>query len=140
MYTLVNPNNLENHWYLAAPWIAQAIGSSDTWQDLEEIKGRCKQGLANLWIGRKPDGELDVVLVTETWILGGMKTLVLRWLCGKDMSEWIEDYPVLETFAAANGFSQVNIWGRKGFEKICKPLGFEHAFTVLSKPIIRGLH
>lgn len=140
MYALIHPSNIESHWPIVAPWIAQAIGNSDTWRDLDEIKKLALEGVARIWIGKKPQGQIDVVLVTETWIMDGKKTLVLRWLAGKDMKEWLEDFPLVEGWAISQGFQDIHIWSRPGFAKICKPLGFRHEFTVLSKPLIRGMH
>ncbi len=139
MYTIVNPINVEHHWPLAAPWIAQAIGASDTWMDLDYIKQQCKEGVSNLWIGRDQAEEIEVVLVTETWFIAGRKTCVMRWLAGRNMDAWFQDFATLENFAFHNGFQAIHIWGRKGWERACKSLGFTHEFTVLGKPIIRGL-
>lgn len=140
MYQLVHPANVEEYWHMVAPWIAQAIGESDAWYDLEAIKKGAKEGLCRLWIGRDQNQEIDLVLVTETWYMDGRKVLVLRWLCGKNMHEWLEDFHLVEGWAMSNGFQDIHIWGRPGFSKICKPLGFRHEFTVLSKPLIRGLN
>lgn len=139
-YVIVHPANIEVYWPIAAPWIAQAIGESDTWKDLDDIKKQIKENISTLWIGRNPDGSVYAVLVTETWYMAGRKVLVLRWLCGCDFEEIKDDFFLIENFAQNNGFQDIHIWGRKGFEKVCKPLGFEHAFTVLSKPVMRGLH
>jgi len=139
MYRQVQPANVEQHWALVAPWIAQAIGGSDSWKDIDEIKKLCIDGSAHIFIGYDLQNEIDVVLVTETWMFDGRKTLVLRWLAGKNMNQWFQDYDVLEAWAAGLGFQDVHIWGRPGFVKMCKPLGFRHEFTVISKPIMRGL-
>lgn len=140
MYSLVHPTSVESHWPMVAPWIAQAIGNSDTWRDLEEIKKLAKEGVARIWIGYNAEKKIDVVMVTETWIMDGRKVLVLRWLAGVNMSEWFQDWDLVESWASAQGFQDIHIWGRPGFAKACKSLGFRHEFTVCSKPLIRGHH
>lgn len=140
MYKLIHPSNVDNVWHLVAPWIAQAIGQEDTWTDLSTIHERAKQGIARIWIGENLKHEIDVVLVSETWHMDGRQILVLRWLAGKNMEEWLQDISVVEAFAAANGFHAVQIWGRPGWIKAMKPLGYKHEFAVVSKPLIRGLH
>jgi hypothetical protein len=73
-------------------------------------------------------------------MFGGRKVLVFRWLAGKNMEQWFDDFNLVEAWAGGMGFQDIHIWGRPGFTKVCKPLGFRHEFTVLSKPIIRGLN
>lgn len=140
MYQLIHPMNVELNWHLVAPWIAQAIGDSDSWRDLDEIKRCAKEGSSRIWIARDKNNEIDMVLVTEQWMVDGRKVLVLRWLCGKNMASWMEDLNILEGWAVSNGFQDIHIWGRPGFARACKSLGFRHEFTVVSKPLIRGLN
>lgn len=140
MYEQVHPMNVDQVWHLVAPWIAQAIGDSDTWVDLAEIYKNAKLGHARIWIGRDLSNQIDMVLVTETWFLDGRRTLVLRWLCGKNMKEWLEDISLIEAWAQSNGFQNVHIWGRPGWIRVCESLGYKHEFTVLSKPLKRGLN
>lgn len=140
MYHLVHPNNVEGVWHLVAPWIAHAIGDSDTWGDLPKIKEMAKDGIARIWVGKNEKEEIDIVLVTETWFFDGRKTLVLRWLCGKDRENWFQDLDLVEAWAISNGYHTMHVWGRPGWKKVMKPLAYKHEFTVLSKPLIRGLH
>jgi len=140
MYQQINPNNVENIWHIVAPWIAQAIGDSDTWSDLDTIKENALRGHAHIWIGKDQQDQMDVVFVTETWFLDGRRALVVRWLCGRNMAEWIGDLSYLENWAAQNGFQSLQIWGRKGWIRACKSLGYKNEFTVLSKPLLRGLN
>lgn len=140
MYEQIHASNVEQVWHLVAPYIAQAIGDSDTWSDLDAIKQKAKNGYATVWIGRDQEKQIDVVFVTEPWILDGRKALVIRWLCGKNLKEWLPDLEYLEDWAMANGFQAMQVWGRPGWVRVLKPLGYKHEFTVLSKPLIRGLN
>lgn len=139
MYMQIHLSNVEQMWHLVAPYIAQAIGDSSTWSDLDAIKDKAKAGHAHIWIGKDQNDVVDVVFVTETWYLDGRKALVVRWLCGVNRDAWLPDTEFLENWAATNGFQNVQIWGRPGWVKVCKSLGYKHEFTVLSKPLIRGL-
>lgn len=139
MYEQIHASKVDDVWHVVAPWIAQAIGDSDTWSDLEAIKDNAKRGFSHIWIGRKPNQEVDVVFVSETWFLDGRRAFVIRWLTGKDMNEWIEDLEYIENWASSNGYQSVHIWGRPGWQRVCKPLGYKHEFTVMSKPLMRGL-
>jgi hypothetical protein len=140
MYERIAPGNVSGIWPWVAPWIAQAIGASDTWSDLESIKDKAQQGYAHIWIGRDQSDRIDVVFVTETWYMDGRKALVIRWLAGKEMDNWLGDLEWIENYAVNDGYHVVHIWGRPGWQKVCKPLGYKHEFTVISKPLIRGMN
>lgn len=140
MYRLVHPSNVEDIWHKVAPWIAQAIGEAETWGDLGQIKAMAMAGAARIWIGYDAQDNVDVVLVSEHGMVGGRQTLILRWLCGKNLDQWLQDIEMIEGWAIANGYQSIHIWGRAGWQKVCKPLGYTHEFTIIGKPLIRGLH
>jgi len=141
MYKLIHPMNVEEYWSKAAPWIAQAIGNESSWTDLNIIKSKLLVGNSQLWIGYKPGTEeIDVVAVTEGLNIVGKPTLVIRWLSGIGMKNWIQDIGLIEHWAKEQGFAELQIWGRHGFEAVLKPLGYKHIFTVLGLDLNRGMH
>lgn len=134
MYTMVHPVNVEKVWHLVAPWIAQAVEASTLPWDLNNIKENAQRGGCSLIVGKKPNSpDIDMVLVAEHHNIGGKPVLVVHWCAGINMDSWISDLPLLEDLAHTMGFSQIQIWGRKGWEKKLRPLGYMHEFTVVSK-------
>jgi hypothetical protein len=142
MYKLVNPMNIDNYWSLVAPWIAQAIDDDpDTWVDLDVIHQQLNINGMQLWIGENPiDNEMDVVAVTEAMKFGGRLTLVIRWLSGKNVDNWVQDIGVIEYWAKDKGFADLQIWGRRGWERKLRPLGYKHVFTAIGRNLERGMH
>jgi hypothetical protein len=141
MYTLVNPFNVEEHWPRVAPWLTLALGPYETWIDLSFIKEKAKAGFAQIWIGHKPQSsEIDLVLITESMTIDEKSTLVVRWAAGKDMDEWFGDLGLLEAWAKANGFYKIQVWGRRGWERKLRPLGYTHEFSVVGRLLDRGVH
>ncbi len=141
MYALLAPGNVESNWAKIAPWIAQAIEGSRAAQDLEQVKARAMNGSMQIWIGANPRTKLvSMVLVTEAILIDEIPMLVLRMLAGVDIDECLPDMALIESWAIGKGFHSLQVWGRKGWEKKLKPLGFRHEYTILSKVLDKGLH
>lgn len=141
MYTLVSPMNVEQYWPTLAPWIAKAIGGDDPGEDLAIIKHKACNSVAQIWVGASPElKKIDLVLVTEGMVLEGIPTLVLRWLTAANFEECAPDLALVERWAYHQGYKRLQAWGRHGWERKLKPLGFVHSFTVMDKFIEQGLH
>ena len=73
-----------------------------------------------LWALITADGEPEVVavLVTEIIDYPRRRVLDLALMAGDRMELWIDSLPVLERWAVANGVDQVQVHGRKGWERV----------------------
>lgn len=142
MYALIHPVRIEDAWLKVAPWIALAIGSDpEDWIDLEHIKPRLLCGAMQLWIGHEPGTEkIESVLITEGTLIGKDPTLIVRWATIKGLNAHLQDIGLLERWAMDNGFSKLQVWGRPGFSRILKPLGFSKKFEVTERTLDRGVH
>jgi hypothetical protein len=136
--TVLLPMDIELHWLTVAPWIVQAVGEGVDDTDMKYIKQQALAGAAQIWVVRKKD--IEAVLVTEAAFYGGRRTLILRWLCGKRIDEWAAILEAVELWAYENQFERVEAWGRKGWEKVLRPLQYTHEFTVLGKSLARRMH
>src|SRR5690606_31342744 len=128
-------------WPKVAPWIAQAVGEEYV-ESLEIIKQDAMRGTAQIWVGHSPiDQQIEVVCVTEVHILGKTRTCVVRWLAGIEVELWSQELEALiENWAKHHECLAIQVWGRKGWERVCKPLGYSHSFTVLHKRLDLGVH
>ena len=50
-------------------------------------------------------------------------------------SAWMKSHPVLEQFAKELECSNMSVWGRPGWERALKPLGYKKAYTVMVKDL-----
>jgi hypothetical protein len=141
MYALIAPGNVDTHWDNIAPWLEQAIGIANPMEDLDIIKDKIRRGVAQLWLGKEPETDLvDMVLITEGMVLDGIPTLVIRWLTSTGLEQILEDFDLLENWAKNQGFTRIQVWGRRGWERRLRTLGFVHNATILDKFITQGLH
>ncbi len=141
MYTIVNPQAVERMWPLVADMLKTAFTPFTAEQQLAEVKRRAIAGAAVLIVGQKPNSsEIDMVLVAEDCIIDEAKVMIVHWLAGHDIMEWLCDVELLKSIARDCGYDRLQVWGRKGWEKALMPYGFRHEFTVLSVPLKVGVH
>jgi len=141
MYRILHPTNIEQAWPAIEPWLRDAVDDTTAEVDLAQIKQDARAGASLVIVGYDPKSlEMDLALVCECRRLGGMLTLVIMWAAGKNMRDWIHDISIIENIARDRGFVQLQIWGRKGFEKMLKSEGYRHEFTVIGKPLHYGVN
>lgn len=142
MYKLINPYNVADNWNMVEPFIKDAIVNQDDVVDLDYIRNRAMQGSCQIWVGQNPvTNEIDLVLVSESIHSNGKNVLILRWASGKNMDEWFFDIGLLENWAKEKGFDEIEVWGRRGWERKLRPLGYTHRFTVISRNLNEiGVH
>lgn len=141
MYMLLAPTKVEENWMEIAPWIAQAITGARISEELESVKQRALAGGMQIWIGMKPrSNQITMVFVTEGFMLEGSPVLVLRMMAGVNVDECLPDLAILERWAINQGFHTLEVWGREGWKRKLRPLGFHYEYTILRKVLDKGLH
>jgi hypothetical protein len=140
-YTLLEPRNLDSAWPRVAPWLMQAIGTEDKWGEIEEIRMGIARGMMQLWVIQdRKSGDLLAVAVTEVHQAGNVKSLVVRWMGGKDIKRWLTDLGLMERWGIINGCTKMEIWGRSGWTRWFSKVGYKEEFRVISKQLEQELH
>jgi hypothetical protein len=141
MYKLIAKDNVYDVWPVVAPWVAQAMGAEENWPELTFIRDRAMQGYVQLWVSEEPNtSEIDFVMVTEGMQLAHRRVLVIRWLTAVNIETHLQDLHILEDWAKRNGYEDMQIWGREGWKRKMRSLGYEPEFTVVRKDLTRGIH
>lgn len=139
---MVLPQHLESIWPKMAPWIVQAMQGSGEIDPLalDRLKDDIAKGTCQLWGVLDEDEEILAAAVTGTGFVGGRAAVVIRYLSGTVMAEWINAIAMIERWAMDHDFELVEVWGRPGWIKALKPHGYRHAFHVLEKNVRQELH
>lgn len=142
MYVLIAPQNVDKHWSLVAPWIAQAMDRMDNVQGLDSIRLAAISGMAQIWVGHAPvTEEIEVVMVTEGAMVNGEPVCLIRLLSGQGAHNWLSELcAFVECWAKQRGFKHMQVWGRKGWERVLRHEGYTHEATVLMKPLDHEVH
>ena len=113
-----------SHWDRCAEWLVSGLeGSPFTLNDLAR---KLQAGTAQFWPGKR------AAMVTEVQSVGSDRVMVVL-SAGGDMDEIMEMRPGIEAMARLMGCSAAEIEGRKGWEKMLKPHGYEFHTVVLRK-------
>jgi hypothetical protein len=140
-WTLVTPAYLDTAWRVCAPWLIQAIGGEDQWDQISEIQQDVFRNAMQLWVVQcQKSGDVLAVFVTEPQLVGRVKTLVVRWAGGKEIDTWLEDLAVVERWAQRNDFAAVQIWGRPGWGRRFSRHGYQESYRVIMKKLGKELH
>lgn len=116
-------------WARCAPWIAAALEFGRDTHSLNDVLAEVLAGEAQFWPGERS------AVVTEMHEHPRLRAVHL-WLCGGDLTELVEGMlPAIEAWARANNCSRLSTCGRKGWDRVLKPKGFEPAFHVAIKEL-----
>jgi hypothetical protein len=67
---------------------------------------------------------------------GGVNILNLTTVGGTDMIEWMDNFSdVIDKIAYEQGCDEIYIVGRPAWQKILKPMGFNHIHTVMGRKV-----
>jgi len=138
---LLRPQDIDYAWQYIGPWVVQAIGNEAAFMDVEYIKDKARMGNCLIWVGHSPPysdpNNIEVVLICEVAFYCNIRTLILRWLSGKNMENWFHHLDQLELWASRSGFLRMEVWGREGWKRMLKSHGYAHEYTHLAK-FLRG--
>lgn len=104
----------------------QALLLSGQNKTLEDLENSLLRGESLLWVGE------NCALVTE-FLEDEYGKLLHVWLGTGDLHEIVSLEPGLSAWARARGCYYMSIDGRKGWERILKPLGFHFVNGELRK-------
>ena len=115
------------HWDRCKPWIKEGLhGSLISVEDIERL---LNEGKAVLWPGQ------SCAIVSEfvDYSSGERASQVLS--AGGDLQEILSMVPGMEAFARLSGCAVSIVEGRKGWEKVLKPAGYEFLSLKLSRKL-----
>ena len=117
---LIGLEAIEGAWPAVKHFVERAIAEGTGGITPDDVLEQLRSGGMQLWALITADGEPEVVavLVTEVIDYPRKRVLDLALMAGDRMELWIDSLPVLEKWAVANGVDQVQVHGRKGWERV----------------------
>lgn len=115
------------HWERCKAWIADGLEGSLL--KVEDIEAALARGEAVLWPGER------CALVSEfvSYPSGERASQVMS--AGGDLDEILSMVPGMEAFARLNGCAVSTVEGRRGWERVLKPAGYEFLSIKLRKTL-----
>lgn len=104
------------HFERCKPWLVDALEGG--FYTIDDVMRAIAENRAQFWPGK------NAAIVTEVDQIS-QKRVIRVWLAGGDMDEIIQMSHGIESWARLQGCEEVLIEGRKGWERMLKPQGYE---------------
>lgn len=127
-------NAIDLIWSEASPIIEQALAHADSKYSLEDVYGFIQSRDMQLWAIYNNKG-LQGITVTQIICYPQEKRLLIVFLAGIDFDKWINLWFPMRDWAKEEGCTACEIFGRPGWERRLKEIGFEKIHTVLKVEI-----
>ncbi len=136
----LEPVEILTHWEEVESFLRPAIiGDADV--TLTAIRTHAIGQLKQIWKFSDDSGKTTGYAVTEIYTPDGDTiTAQIHFAAADDISFLTNHLDHFEHWAREAGANQIEIIGRKGWEKIMRPLGFIHNYTSLTRHIAKELH
>lgn len=135
--SVVPPEMVDTFWPEALPLLAKAFKYSSAKVDADDVRHDISVGNQTLWI---------VFEDTPQNIIGAFTIRVKAYpaasaLCGEHLGgerldEWADKlFEIMEEYARDLGINNLELIGRRGWEKILKPKGWKSSLVIFEKEI-----
>ncbi len=116
-------------WSRCRPWIEAALPYCYGTHTIEDVERQIAEGRLQFWPGMR------CAVVTEIVEYPRLKALNF-FLIGGELDELLTQmHPVIVEWAKALGCTRVASTGRKGWERVLRPLGYGKTLSMMLKPI-----
>ena len=132
LYPVFDARAIDNIWPVVEHLLKRVEDHKVHVSDMYEF---VRQGDWLLWVCQIPDtNEITSVIITEFIEYPQVTNLRVIFLSGDD-EDWAYGMSVFEDFARINQCHDVEVLGRKGWERVLKSRGFKLNHITLSKEI-----
>lgn len=126
----VPSSDIDLYWVHAEPLLAKTLEYCDGRYETIDIYKFLKDRDMQLWVSYNDDKKMAVACVTEIIQYPRKKVMNIVFLAGIESETWLHCCENLKAFALSHGCQSVYGYGRKGWEKVSKPLGFKPIHTI----------
>lgn len=129
MYGVLS-THIDSIWPDVASLLERAIIYSDGKYQIDDVYQFLKDRAMQLWVAFNNEGLLKACCISQIVSYPRKKVLILIFVAGIDSTEWIHFADVLKEFAMDKQCQSIEFYGRPGWEKLTKQLGFKKIHTV----------
>lgn len=123
-------HQINEAWPFHVPLLEKAIPYSDGKYTLEDIKEGLKSRNFQLWAASR-DETPTTVMVTKIIQYPQAKTLLIMLYAGEGIEKMIHFKAAIYEWAKSQGCTEIELYGRPGWERVLKDEGYEKLYSVL---------
>lgn len=133
----VPPEMVDDYWELALPLFSKAFKYSVTKVDPQDVYEDLMNGNQSLWIVFEgtPINLVGAFTIRIKAYPAG-QSLCGEHLGGERLNEWADElFEIMESYANDLGIKNLELIGRRGWEKVLKPKGWKSNLVIFEKEI-----
>ncbi len=130
--------NVEQIWFMIEPLVEDGILEENERYTVEEIKNLAIKDRWQTWVAWDVEKKIvKVVAFTELYTeLSGLRVASIRFLSGRERSEWLDLLPILEERMAGADVQMMEVWARRGWLRELPEYKMTH--VLLEKDLTNG--
>lgn len=124
----VRPDSILKSWGSIEPHLQRVLNRIDSGHTVDDVLTKLQWADQQLW----KINDWQAIAVTQIAVLPQHKTFNICYVAGDGIDEWLSDFvDRMHEYAAFTNCKYVEFYGRDGWRKHGKKLGFDKAFTVM---------
>lgn len=129
--TAVRPEDINTFWPIAEPLLAPAVEVTSGRIGMESVFIRLQSGVYLLWVAHQDDLDIKAAFLTREAQYPDKKVLTIECAGGTQMHGWLEEASkVFRAHSRAAGLTGVELYGRPGWTRALKSLGWRQSVVV----------
>ncbi|NIT13982.1 MAG: hypothetical protein GTN99_07015 [Candidatus Dadabacteria bacterium] len=134
--TPITFDRVVDYWRHVDHFLVKAISHGQQEFDVYDVLAECIRGNWLLWTIRSEEELLQAAAVTQVVQYHKSRKVRIILLGGFGMKDWLGEFiEELDKYAKNMGCDQIEAFGRKGWVKASKHLGFKEAYTQVVKEV-----
>ncbi len=126
--TPVRSDSILPNWGSIEPHLQRVLSKIDSGHSVDDVLTKLQWQEMQLW----NVDNWQALAITQISILPLHSVLAIVYVAGDEVNDWLPELvETLHTYAAETGCKYVEFYGRDGWRKPAKPLGFGDTFTVM---------
>lgn len=121
-------------WPEIAPLVERSLSHAARLYYPKDIRDALMFQKMKLWLAYEM-GKLKAFAVTQLDAYPRLKSCSVIIIAGEDMGAWLHFHEAIEKYAKERGCEAVEGFGREGWKKMVKPLGYEVATVIYRKAL-----
>lgn len=124
----VNSNSILENWGSIEPHLQRVLNRIDSGHNSEDVLTDLQWSNQQLW----NVNDWDAIAITHIGVMPQHKLLTIVYVAGSGIDEWLPKLvELLSEYAEQNDCKYIEFYGRDGWRKSAKALGFDKAFSVM---------
>lgn len=133
--SLIDSDSILSHWGSIEPLLTKVLNRIDSGFTLEDVLTQLQWQRMLCWKIK----DWEALAITQLGAVPQHKICTIIFVSGDNVNDWLPELVnTLRTYCKTMGAKYLDFYGRDGWRKLAKPLGFDKSYTVMQLEIDHG--